>query len=110
MYRTRIPITSIWFTRCLKSNCTVKEVSFAEMSGDNFDDRLRYQTAEWVARVAVDYNYIIPGQAQPLKKGSVTGQARFHAPFDVEVSRQRAVRQACYEAAKKVVWALTEGW
>ncbi|MPM22860.1 hypothetical protein SDC9_69319 [bioreactor metagenome] len=90
--------------------CTVKNASFADVTGDSFDNENIYKPKEWAARVEVDYRVIIPGQAEPLKTGSVTGSSRFQAPVDVEESRLRAVRQACFVAAQNIIHALTEGW
>ena len=90
--------------------CTVKDASFADVTGDSFDNDNVYKPKEWAARVQVDYRVIIPGQAAPLKSGTVTGNSRFQAPIDVEQSRLRAVRQACYVAAQNIVRAVTEGW
>ena len=90
--------------------CTVKEAAFADVTTGGYNSKLVYTTKEWSARVTVEYHLIIPGQAKPLKQGIVTGNARFMAPIDEEVSRLRAVRQACYEASRSILYAIVEGW
>ena len=90
--------------------CTVKEASFADVTTDNYNSKIIYKPKEWAAKVNVEYNLIIPGQAKPLKQGTVTGNSRFQAPIDEEVSRLRAVRQACYDASRSILYAIVEGW
>ena len=90
--------------------CTVKEASFADVTTDNYNSKIIYKPKEWEAKVSVEYNLIIPGQAKPLKQGSVTGKSRFQAPIDEEVSRLRAVRQAWYDASREILYAIVEGW
>lgn len=88
----------------------VKEASFADVGDASVEDDDTYSPSEWNAKVKVDYKVIIPGQGKPLLAGSVDGEARFQAPVDIEGGRQRAVRQACYVAAQKITYAVTEGW
>ncbi len=88
----------------------VKDASFADVSDASIDDEDTYKPIEWQTRVTVEYRLVIPGQGEPLLSGQVTGDARFQAPLDIESSRLRAVRQACYVAAQNVVYSITEGW
>ena len=90
--------------------CTVKTASFADVTTDSYNSKIIYKPKEWSAKVTVEYNLIIPGQAKPLKHGTVTGDSRFQAPVDEEVSRLRAVRQACYDASRNILYAIVEGW
>lgn len=90
--------------------CTVNEASFADVTTDNYNSKIIYKPKEWAAKVTVEYNLIIPGQAKPLKHGTVNGNSRFQAPIDEEVSRLRAVRQACYDASRNILYAIVEGW
>ncbi len=89
---------------------TVKDAQFADVTGDAFDNDNVYKPKEWQAQVSVAYQVVIPGRGEPLLSGVVNGVSRFQAPVDVEVSRLRAVRQACYVAAQQVLYALGEGW
>lgn len=88
----------------------VKEAAFAEISDASIEDNNRYRPGEWSAKVKVDYRVIIPGRGEPLLQGSVTGNAFFQAPGDLESARLRAVRQACHVAAQKIVYNIAEGW
>lgn len=89
---------------------TVQSAKFADISDASVDNDNEYKPEEWETRVTVSYKVIIPGQGKPLRSGSVTGISRFQLSVDIESSRLRAVRQACYEAARKVVYNIAEGW
>jgi len=89
---------------------TVKNVSFAEVSSASVTDSNTYRPNEWATRVNIEYKLIIPGQAGSVRSGSVTGKALFQSPIDIESSRLRAVRQACYEACRKIIYNIAEGW
>ncbi len=89
---------------------TVKEVKFAESSDASLEDDDTFKPTEWQTQVTVDYSLVIPGQGGKLLSGSVTGDSLFQAPLDLEGSRLRAVRQACYVAAQQVIYSLAEGW
>ena len=89
---------------------TVKETAFASVSDASIENDNQYKPTEWRTQVTVDYKLVIPGQGEPLKSGTVQGNARFQAPLDVEGSRLRAVRQACYEASRQIIYNIAEGW
>lgn len=89
---------------------TVQSAKFADVSGASVDNDNEYKPEEWETRVTVSYKVIIPGQGKPLRAGSVTGISRFQLSVDIESSRLRAVRQACHEAARKIVYNIAEGW
>jgi len=88
----------------------VKEVAFASVSDASIENDNQYKPSEWRTKVTVDYKLVIPGQGEPLRAGTVSGDARFQAPLDVEGSRLRAVRQACYEASRQIIYNIAEGW
>ena len=89
---------------------TVSEVDFSDVGDASIEDDSKYQPEEWQTSVTVQYSLILPGQGGKLRQGKVKGTARYQAPLDVESSRLRAVRQACYEAAKQIVYNIAEGW
>jgi hypothetical protein len=88
----------------------VKSASFADTSDASMEDENTYSPAEWQVTVQVEYKLLIPGQGKALRTGTASGSARFQAPQDVEGSRLRATRQACYVAAQNIIYALAEGW
>ena len=66
---------------------------------------------EWRCTVSVEYSVIIPGRGKPLiANRTVKGTSDFTTGPDLEVSRDSAMRQACFDAAKKIVSATVEGW
>ena len=89
---------------------TVSKVEFSDVGDASIEDDSKYQPEEWQTSVTIKYALILPGQGGKLREGEVTGMARYQAPIDVESSRLRAVRQACYEAAKQVIYNIAEGW
>ena len=89
---------------------TVKSAAFADTGDASMEDEDTYAPAEWQVSVQVEYKLLIPGQGKALRAGSASGSARFQAPQDVEGSRLRATRQACYVAAQNIIYALAEGW
>ena len=88
----------------------VKKASFADVSDASIDNDNQYKPTEWDARVTVSYQLIIPGQGTPILSGQAQGHVRFQAPVDVESGRLRAVRQACFEAARRIMINISEGW
>ena len=89
---------------------TVKRVSYAEVSEASVTDRDTYRPNEWAVNVAVEYSVIIPGQAGAIRSGTVEGSTLFQAATDIESSRLRAVRQASYNACRKILYNIAEGW
>ncbi len=89
---------------------TIQDISFADVSDAVVEHDNRYKPEEWQVRVTVDYKLMIPGQGKPLLTGKCIGSTRFQAPSDIETSRLTAVRQACYDTAKKITYAIAEGW
>ena len=89
---------------------TVTQAAFANVSDASIEKDEEYKPTEWSAVVSVEYKLIIPGRGEPILKGKVNGEIRFQAATDIESARLSAVRQACYEASKKIVYAIAEGW
>lgn len=89
---------------------TVKKINFEDIDDASVTDSHTYRPGEWSANVTIDYKVIIPGQAGALRSGSVEGSTIFQAPIDIENSRLRAVRQASYEACRKIIYDIAEGW
>lgn len=59
----------------------------------------------------VEYSVILPGRVKPLigpKK--VTASAMFDHIIDLETARRNGVKQALWQAAKKIVDGVTERW
>ncbi|MCF7790663.1 MAG: hypothetical protein K9L78_05560 [Victivallales bacterium] len=70
-----------------------------------------FQTNEFGATVTFQYVLIIPGRATPaVPSTSVSGNAQFQVPVDLFPARSQGIRQACRDAAEKVVWRCAEGW
>ena len=89
---------------------TVNNVSFADAGDASVQNEKAYKPEEWNVSVSASYKLVIPGQGEPLLSGSTSGYMRFQAGADIETGRQVAVRQACYEVARKIVYAVSEGW
>ena len=89
---------------------TVQNIAFAESSRATVKNKLEYRPDEWRVRVNISYKLIIPGQGKPLLSGRKEGDVLFQAGADVENGRLRAVRQACFIAAQKIVRSIAEGW
>lgn len=85
-----------------------KAISWSSRSSKGEDS---YQPNQWQVNMSVEYSVIIPGKAAPLiKNKTVKGSAQFMSGPDLEISRDYATRQAAFDAAKKIVSAITEAW
>lgn len=89
---------------------TVKQVSFSEYDDASVHNKYEYKPAEWLTVVSVSYKAVVPGQGKPILEGTVTGSARFQENLDLETVRLRSTRQACYEAARRIIYRISEGW
>ena len=89
----------------------VIEVKFSKSSWSSLYDDDNYVPTEWKVSLTIEYSVVIPGDLKPLlPKSKVTGSSTFMTGADMETGRVSGVRQAAYDAAKKVVHAVTEGW
>lgn len=89
---------------------TVTHVEFTEFGSGSVDNNNQYRPSEWQTKVKVEYKLLIPGQAVPVRQGKVSGVVQFQENVDLETVRQVSTRQACYEAAKQVIYQVAEGW
>lgn len=88
----------------------VTGVGFVEFDDASVERNNVYKPSEWRTTVTVSYKLLIPGQGTPILSGNVAGSAQFQASLDLESVRLRSTRQACYEAAKKIIYQISEGW
>ena len=89
---------------------TVDNIAFGEATRATVNDQLEYRPDEWRVWISVSYKLVIPGRGKPLLQGMKDGEIRFQAGADVESGRLKAVRQAAYDAARKITTAISEGW
>ena len=89
---------------------TVDNIAFGEATRATISDQLEYRPDEWRVMLKVSYKLIIPGRGKPLLQGKQFAEIRFQAGADVDSGRLKAVRQASYEAARKIITAIAEGW
>ena len=62
-------------------------------------------------KATVEYSVILPGRVKPLiGPVAVEGGAMFDHIVDLETARRNGVRQALWQAAKRVVDGITERW
>ena len=88
------------------TNIRFREVAWSKRNKD--DDFLPNQ---WQVTLTVSMAVMMPGRATPLlSERKISGSSYFSGSPDLETSRTYAVRQAGYEAAKKMVTQLTEAW
>lgn len=70
-----------------------------------------YLANEWRCTVTVEFSVVIPGRGAPLiSNRTVTGTSDFITGPDLETSRQSGMRQAFFDASKKIVSNVVEGW
>ena len=89
---------------------SVAGIGFNEFDDASVERNSQYKPSEWRTTVNVGYKLLIPGQGKPIISGTTSGNAQFQAGVDLESVRLRSVRQACYEAAKKIIYQISEGW
>ena len=87
------------------TNVKFSEISFGSREEDSFTPN------QWTVTLEVEYSVLLPGRAEPLLKNQrAKGSAEFMSGPDIEISRNYAVKQACFVAAKNVVSQVTEAW
>lgn len=70
-----------------------------------------YIPEEWTAEVTVEYSVIVPGRPKPLIPATkLSAKALFLREADLESARYNGLRQALNDAAKKIVYGVTEAW
>lgn len=95
-----------------KADCIIY-ASVAKMTITEIDwsDEDNLQANEWRCAVTVKYSVILPGRGKPLvSDASASGSSDFVSGPDLENSRLNGMRQAMYDAAKKIVSNITEAW
>ena len=95
-----------------KADCIVyASVAKMKMTEIDWSDEDNLQANEWRCTVTVKYSVILPGRGKPLiSDASVSGSSDFVSGPDLEGSRLNGMRQAMYDAAKKIVANITEAW
>ena len=70
-----------------------------------------FMTQEYNMTITFEFTVVIPGQADPLiPTDSIQGNAQYAVPIDQFVAQMSGIKQASWDAAKKVVWQCTESW
>ena len=97
-----------------KADCIVyarvTAISFSEISWSSTKDNTNLPN-QWRVQLTAEFSVVLPGRAEPLLKNvPASGSAEFMSGPDVEVSRNYAIRQACFVAAKDIVSKVTEAW
>ena len=97
-----------------KADCIVyarvTSISFSEISWSSTKDNTNIPN-QWRVQLKTEFSVVLPGRAEPLLKNvKATGSAEFMSGPDVEISRNYAIRQACFVAAKDIVSKVTEAW
>jgi hypothetical protein len=99
-----------------KADCilTARVVSaeFSQVSwSSSNDDEEEFLPEYYRVNVKVEYSVILPGRVKPLiGPDSVTGTAMFDHVVDLETARRNGVKQALWDASKKIVDACAEAW
>ena len=98
-----------------KADCIVYarivDFKYTQISWSNVVGNDELLPNEWGVSVTIEYSVMMPGRAAPLvRKRKVTGNTTFMSGPDLEVSRTNAIRQAAFDAAKKIVANITEAW
>ena len=88
----------------------VTNIKFASSTWSSTYDDENYVPTEWRVSVTIEYTVVIPGELKPLASGSETGSATFMTGADMETGRANGIRLAAFDAAKKIVHSVTEGW
>ena len=88
----------------------ITKVTFSESTWSSTYDDQNYVPTEWKVGVTIEYTVVVPGELKPLAKGKATGEASFMAGADMEAGRANGTRLAAFDASKKVVHSVTEGW
>ena len=98
-----------------KADCIVyariTSITFQAISWSTNKNDDSYLPNQWRVNLTAEYSVVLPGKAAPLiKSRTAAGKAEFMSGPDVEISRNYAVRQAAFVAAKDIVSQVTESW
>ena len=88
----------------------ITAISFSEISWSSQKNDT-YLPNQWRVKLAAEFSVVLPGRAEPLLKNvKASGTADFMSGPDIEISRNYAIKQACFVAAKDIVSQVTEAW
>ena len=85
-------------------------IKFSSSTWSSVYDDEDFVPTEWRVTVTIEYTVVIPGELKPLAKGKQNGSATFMTGADMETGRTNGIRLAAYDAAKRIVHSVTEGW
>ena len=89
-------------------NSTFNEISWTSSNSDDTGD---FFPEYYKVTVTVEYSVILPGKLTPLiGPAKVTGEAMFDHVIDLETARRNGVKQALWDATKKIIDGCTEAW
>ena len=92
--------------RVVKS--TFNEISWTSSNSDDTGD---FFPEYYRVTVTVEYSVILPSRLTPLiGPVQVTGEAMFDNMIDLETARRSGIKQALWDATKKIVDGCTEAW
>lgn len=96
------------------ADCTIHarvlRLDFSQVSWSARDDD-RFFPEYYRVKATVEFSVILPGRVKPLiGPETVTASAMFDHIVDLETARRNGVKQALWQAAKKVVDGVTERW
>ena len=97
-----------------KADCIVyariTAISFSEISWSSTKNKTNLPN-QWRVQLSAEFSVVLPGRAEPLLKNMpASGNAEFMSGPDIEISRNYAIKQACFVAAKDIVSKVTEAW
>ena len=88
----------------------VLNLKFSQLSWSAKEDE-KYFPEYYQVTAKVEFSVILPGRVKPLiGPRNVTATAMFDHIIDLETARRNGVKQALWQAAKKVVDGVTESW
>ena len=91
--------------------CKVVEVRNDSVTWASTNNQITYRPSEMRITVIVEFTVIIPGKGEPLiKSRSVKENATYQYQSDPAIGRADGLKQACYNAARKMVEYTAEAW
>lgn len=89
----------------------ITKVSGQTVRKDSRDNYMTYRPAVFRLTVTLRFHVVVPGSGELLvPERTVTGYADYQVLADPAVSRLNALKQACYNAARRAVEYTTEAW
>ncbi|MDD3153685.1 MAG: LPS assembly lipoprotein LptE [Victivallaceae bacterium] len=92
--------------------CKVTSVATSQVSGYSAAQNTAvFRPNEYQMHVTIEFSVVIPGSGKLLvPRRVITGRSNFQVRTDEEEARIRATKYACFQAARQIVVAVTEGW